>query len=258
MTKKKKRRQKRIEFEKKEKKEIENELKELEIENEEEEKNSLLKKEYDKKSEISNQSEKSESEKSENEISTSLKNKKKKEEEKKKLAEKKNQIIKKKKDEMDKNLANYLKLSYYIEEKKIRNALIQNEVEKKEIDKPTEARLIKRLKELDKELIPRNKKYFFSGVQIITLTDINNRENVNNSKNKKMQQGLSNMTVKKIENIANEELREMPDILDNVIKNREISKKNYAQHESNFVNNIETPKDTLTPTTQGNDDCIIF
>ena len=42
---------------------------------------------------------------------------------------------------MDKNLANYLKLSYYIEEKKIRNALIQNEVEKKEIDKPTEASL---------------------------------------------------------------------------------------------------------------------
>ena len=135
---------------------------------------------------------------------------------------------------------------------------MQSEVEKKEIDKPNEARLIKRLKDLDKELIPRNKKSFFSGVQIITLTDINKRANTNKSINKKIQQGLSNMTVKKTEKSANEELREMPDILDNVIKKREIDKKNYAKHESNFINNIETPKDTLTPTTDGNDDCYIY
>ena len=171
---------------------------------------------------------------------------------------KKDSEEKKIKDEMDKNLANYLKLSYYIEEKKIRNALMQNEVEKKEIDKPTEARLIKRIKELDKEIIPRNKKYFYSGVQIITLTDINNRENVKKSKNKKIQQGLSNMTIKKTEKISNEELREMPEILDNVIKKREIDKKNYAKNESTFIDNIVTPKDTLTPTTDGDDDCIIF
>ena len=250
-TKKKEKREKRLIKEEEDKKEIDKELNDLEKEKDEEDKKSKSKKESEKELESSDLSENSQSAKQGiknfNQFKNIIHKKMKKDSEEKKI-----------KDEMDKNLANYLKLSYYIEEKKIRNALMQNEVEKKEIDKPTEARLIKRIKELDKEIIPRNKKYFYSGVQIITLTDINNRENVKKSKNKKIQQGLSNMTIKKTEKISNEELREMPEILDNVIKKREIDKKNYAKNESTFIDNIVTPKDTLTPTTDGDDDCIIF
>ena len=250
-TKKKEKREKRLIKEEEDKKEIDKELNDLEKEKDEEEKKSKSKKESEKELESSDLSENSQSAKQGiknfNQFKNIIHKKMKKDSEEKKI-----------KDEMDKNLANYLKLSYYIEEKKIRNALMQNEVEKKEIDKPTEARLIKRIKELDKEIIPRNKKYFYSGVQIITLTDINNRENVKKSKNKKIQQGLSNMTIKKTEKISNEELREMPEILDNVIKKRGIDKKNYAKNESTFIDNIVTPKDTLTPTTDGDDDCIIF
>lgn len=158
----------------------------------------------------------------------------------------------------DKNLANYLKLSYYIENKKIRNAQNQNENVKKEIDIPTEARLIERLKDLDKNLIPKNPVYLFQGSPLITLKDILKKTKKDKSKNKKAQQGLNNMTVQKNEKDNNEEeIKEIPEILDAVIDEKTSSKKNYAKNNWNYNNNIGETNDTLTPTPT-EDDCNIF
>ena len=159
----------------------------------------------------------------------------------------------------DKNLANYLKLNYYIENRKIRNAQNQSESVKKEIDIPTEARLIQRLKDLDKSIIPRNNIYLFQGNQLITLKEIMGKLNLDKLKNKKVQQGLNNMTIQKNEKDENEEeIKEMPEILDAVIDEKQSYKKNYAKHNWNYNNNIGTVNDTLTPSPQGDDDCFIF
>ena len=149
-------------------------------------------------------------------------------------------------------MTKYLKMNYYLENKLIRNVKDKKEELIKPLysNEPTEATLVDQMKNLDKQQIPKNVKYFLNGVLIKTVAET--------QKIKKQPLMIQNISVKpndvrilgKEKDIKGE-LKEMPEELDTILQQKkEIKQKSDVQKIQN------TPTDgTPTPTDDG---CSIF
>lgn len=174
-------------------------------------------------------------------------------------------------------LSNYLKFNYYLENQKIKH-INENSIQLEEVkveDLPNEASLLNQIRELDKEMIPRNTKYFFNSIELSSMDF--------NKKRKKVQVSLQNMSIKqndmKIlgnEKILKGDFKEMPETIDSVLNKKKknmqenISKKQAQQLKIDnkasifeglksalYPNSTSNPKETSTGT-GGKDECIII